>query len=383
MKISKEEKQRAIQAFMNNKEEKNNNDNSGKKTFFKSDANWTATDENKDCMLTFLGFPFTATSPELRKKKTPFDPTLVNRSWILSDSGKLMRIIVPPKQSIDGSSKHWFWRLYYYAMKGEKDGQDYVHYNKDREWFNRVATNNGKTYGSPKYNKGWYSQSDIMWNVIDWNDKDFHRETMQSKGLANNTYMDKDKNVRYSEGINFTLDKLLMKNIIVYASNKDLDELPVYVKKIKNSEGKFDFLVQNAFSDPAKCLFSGCFDEESNIAKVNSIVDKSLFDLVPDMKLINWDKAFPIVTYQYLNWLVGKYVKTIDDDTGSKFHEELQDLVEEEKKNPPEKYESVYENPNGTADKVVETETLHSEPVNPVNEIPVEKKSQDDQVVPF
>lgn len=273
------------------------------------DTIFTALGVNQDKAIRLVGNPMEA-------RMEVSDPKRIFFSMIVGDDGKKFRCIWPSKDE----DPNWImWKVMNLVLgykwnnnKGEKGGRDYFYEESHPEIFKRVSKNNNV---ENNYEGGWYPGQAIIFNVLDRHDMEWHRENKHTKLLSKRAN-------EYEGGIFFDLG-------IPYACYSTIwDDVVEYEGDWQN----YDIVIRKQRTSPFYRAFAG-----SELKKISEEVHPLIVDGPMTAEEKAWerydlDSLYRITKYTKIKKHLDVFFQQVDVAFGKKFHQELLDLVEKEKK---------------------------------------------------
>ena len=273
------------------------------------DICYTALVEDTDKVIRILGAPI-----EVRAEKS--DPKKISYSMVVGDDGKQFRCIWPQRED----APDWLmWKIYNLVMtykwdrtKGEKGEKVYTYKESHPEVFDRVAKNNR----DHKYERGWYPTTSVIMNVIDRHDMEWHKENKHTKLLSKKA-SEYNGSWFFEPGVPVQCYNTIWDDVVEYSGN--WEDYDVAIRK-KTSAPFYTAIC------PVKELF-----KLQDVAK-SLVIDAPLSEEEKSWERYDIDKLFPVTSYTKLKKHLDVFIQLVDRQFGKKFHQELLDLAEDERK---------------------------------------------------
>jgi len=280
------------------------------------DIDYVALETDKVKVFRFIGNPFTV-------RQEPTDPKLVLSSRIIDDKKKLFAC----KWSED---KNWIlWKIYNDVMKytwdknaidpstGKPGVKVYTLAAKYPNIFKRIRWNGKDNPNAME--KGWYPSRSIMMNCICRDEYAWHSENKSFKLIAkksNTVTGDDGKDTTYYEqGIGTsTYDGILKAVVEEHGAWED-----------------FDIAIRKEDKDPWYSVYS--FFDARKVEKELSceMNGDPLTEEELGWKKFDIDKLTQVTSYRKIQNRLGEFIKEVDGCLKTKYSEELEVLVAEEK----------------------------------------------------
>ena len=314
------------------------------------DIHYVALEEGVPKIIRFVGLPASMRGDD------PFSPKLVNMSQILGDDAKKFRCVWP----IKNERPDWIlWKIYNKVMSGKWDNGSQSKVFDYREKFpsiwRRVAKNDNI---ENQYEKGWKPSALVVMNVIDRSAMQWHQEN-KHYAILSKKVSDNNGKPWYDPGVPQMLYNLLFDTIV-----------PVY-----GDWETYDCVIIKMTADPWYQVWQADDDKKKinalypNFSYDSDIAGRPLTEEEMSWEKYNIDKITPVTSYQKINNRLKIFIQQVDEAFKTHFYQELQELVEQEKKyaaeHPVEKEEEAEE------EKPQPAKTSTPTPA-PVKETPVE-----------
>lgn len=263
----------------------------------------------------FLGSPYV-----VREKGT--DSKKIWLSLALNDSDKYTRLIGPNPR--DDATKNWImYRVINTVLSydwdpdanGGKGTKIYKYQEKSPDLFNRVRKNNQM---QNKYATGWQFDAAVMFNVIDRQAMDWHKEHKKTRVLSRGCW-EKDGKMNFDVGVPDTIYCAIMDDIVATDGNTNWETYDVIVKRLTEKPW---YKVQHPIMDGPRITPEA----------LSRVVAGPLSKEEREYELWDFDKLYPISSYKKIMQNFGLTFQKVDKVFGKTFYEELKDLVEQEEK---------------------------------------------------
>lgn len=270
------------------------------------DIAYTAINVNEDKVVRILGAP-------ILLRQEPTDPKLFFHSMIRGDDGKKFRCIwTDPSEN-----RMWFlWKVFDKVMENRYDRTTnkrvYFHAETHPDLYELVSKN-----GQPdnKMERGWYPQKMVALNVIDRHDMEWHKKNKQTKILSKKASDLGDGNFFFDPGISD------------YSYQMVWDDLVEYYGDWENYDVVFRKKTESPF-----------YNVRHGISHVNEImkdarpfvVEGPLTEEELMWSRYDFDALYPVTSFGKIKARLANTIKKIDGAFGTKFYDELEDLVEKE-----------------------------------------------------
>lgn len=297
-------------------------------------------------------------NPKLARKGDPYSAKDVWISWILGDNDKNFRCVWPMKSE----NPNWIlWKIFNKVMDGKwdnslnggKGAKIYKYADSHKSIFQRVSKNNDITN---TMENGWSPRKYVVVNCIDRQDMSWHKEMKHTKMLCKNNY---------EPGMPPKLYNKIWDNIIENYGPMQNYDIAVW----KSKTGPLDSDVEyNAL-------------HTSHIMEIPEksrqfIIEGTLTEEEKSWEKYDFDKMYKITTYQKIKRNLGVFIQQVDTSFGTKFYEELEDLVTEEKKY----FEKLYGNSSQSQSKKIESS---SKPINEQVKVESREKPKEEKRQPL
>lgn len=314
-------------AVKQRKEEKKKEDQGGTFSQDREMPEYTALETNGFKLVRMLGEP-------IAMRTKPTSPKIIYHTFILGDDDKKFRCIFPSKQE----KPNWIlWKVmnkvlsYTWDPNAGENGAR-VYHNKDSHptLFNRVAKNNKE---NNPFETGWRPSGFVVQNVIDRDPSVYkwHKDNKKTVLLSKKGREMQDGGIFYEPGFPPTLYNTILEDVVEV--NGDPNTYDVIVQKLND---KPFYKAFHPVEDYKKLLAK--FDGEETQLKEGipgfdrDIVEEPLTDEELSWELYDLDKYFPVTSYKKIQNRLNIFLESVDKAFGTKFVEELNDLVAEEKK---------------------------------------------------
>lgn len=249
-------------------------------------------------------------------REAPSDAKEILVSMVKDDRGKMFRCIW------DVDRRNWFlWKIYNTVMACEWEDNTPRYYYKGTPLFNRVHLNDKQN--PSQYETGWKPERRVMVNVIDRSMMDWHRENSKTVLIANSTWEVRNQPGRYGyePGLKISGYEAIMNDIMAWGNHSDWNEFDTVLIRTK---GKPYFQALDAKLEAQKIEGLG----------VSELVHDTvgLTDEEQSWERYDLDKLFKVTSARKIQNRLSTFVKQVDDYFSSNFTDELNYLVEEEKK---------------------------------------------------
>lgn len=252
-------------------------------------------------------------------------PKIIFISMIMGDDDKPFRCIWPHKGTPEGNS--WLlWKVFNKVMSYKWDStaeKRRYHYEENHpNIFNRVSKN-GKPQN--KFERGWTPSKTVVMNVINRDMMEEHKEHKKTFVISKKVSESKDGRLFYEPGIPYTTYSQIWDEIVGAWGNWQ----------------DYDVVVQKLTEDP----FYRVYHAENDFQKLINITDGSIKEKInPDLSTrplteeeLSWerydlDKLYKVTSATKIYYKLSVFIKSVDAAFGTKYSEELDTLVELEKK---------------------------------------------------
>ncbi len=325
--LSEEQFDKAYEAEKKENEER-------KSSFFSNemaDIRYSALETDRYRFIRILGVPI-----HIRHLDPKYSPKIVKISWIKADNNKSrFRCIWPAREDDSDFILYKVMdKVLQYEYNPAKNSREYFYEDQCPDIFQRVFKNNlPKNSKNYTLEKGWKDTTYVVMNVIDREFDKWHKENKHSlllskkKRVKTNSEGEEieifDPGVPYmvydsirSDDVAGTFGNFQNYDVIIKKMNKDpwyKIYHPTQEQQIMGRTKKDEFLKEYPFYDP-KVHNSPLTEEEREYER---------YDI---------DKYFPVTSNTKIYNNLGSFIKTVDNEFGTKFYEELQQKVEQEKK---------------------------------------------------
>jgi len=251
-------------------------------------------------------------------REDEFSPKIINISMIAGDNDKPFRCIWPLKEV----QPDWIlWRIFDRVLEYDWDSSTNTKIFRNQEKhpaiFTRVFKNNKPHIA---YEKGWKPSTNVVMNVIDRAQMDWHKENQSTLVLSKRVSESKKANgevaLFYDAGVPKMLYDMILDDIVEHYGDwttydiaiTKLDDKPWYkVAYLLNRKEEFS-------NDLIELMVDGPLTEEEKLYKQ--------FDL---------DKLFQVTSYQKIKNRLKAFIQQVDSAFNTTYYEELCELAEKEK----------------------------------------------------
>jgi hypothetical protein len=266
-------------------------------------------------------------------RREPTSPKIIHHTRILGDDDKKFRCIFPPKSE----QPDWIlWRIMGKVLDytwdssiGENGGRRYHHAESHPRIFNRVAKNSQE---NNKYETGWRPTRYVIYNHINRNPSvyQWHKENQKTLLLSKKGSEMKNGGIFYEPGVPVTLYNTLMEEIVEVHGDPNKYDVVIY----KMDQDPF-YKVYHPVDDYKRILAK--FENENDLAEAvpgldSDVSERPLTEEEKSWEMWNIDKHFPITSYRKIHNRLKSFIQSVDTAFGTHYLEELEDLVEQEKK---------------------------------------------------
>ena len=273
--------------------------------------NYTALSAGEFKQIRMLGFPANNRMDDPTSVKT------VNISMIEGDDGKKFRVVWPDKSQKDWLLWQVLRKVLQYKWNPDEKKREFIHRENHKSVFDMVFSNSNP---QNKYEKGWEPSNVTLMNVIDRSIMDQHREAKKTFVLSKRGSEMANGGMWYDSGVPTIFYDEIYDNIAAAYG------LWVYydIVVVKNTKQPY----YNVFhaKDSARQLAGLGFEVNMEYAE-QPLTDEEL-----SWERYDFDKLFPVTSHTKILNRLGNKISLIDKSFGTKFHETLEELVEEEKK---------------------------------------------------
>ncbi len=270
------------------------------------------------------------------RKGDPFSAKAIYYSKIINDNNKQFKCYWPSKEE---NSTWILWKIFDKVMaykwdktlNGGKGGRIYLNSETHKDIFFMVDKNGIQR----KEENGWKPVKQVAMNIIDRHDMNWHKKNKHTKLITKNSTFDKEREIWWSEpGIPESLYFSIWDDVV--EKRGDWHNYDIALLKQKTGPQPSDVRYKAIYTgDPIE------IQEEFR----KFIVDGPLTEEELSWERYNIDKLFRVSTYQKIKKNLSGKIKLIDASFGTKFFEELEELVEKEKKEFEEIYGKTEESP--------------------------------------
>ena len=279
----------------------------------------------------------------------------------VGDNDKKFRCIWPSREDNDS----WIlWKIFNKVMDSEWRDDERHYFNKKihPNLFWRVHKNNNQ---GNTFERGWLPKLFIIMNCISRDDMTWHNTNKHTALLSRKVSEYGDGKVFYDPGVPALVYNSVFDDVVSYAG--DYQKYDVVIKRMKEK--------------PYYKIFHGV-DDYNKFGSEMPNFDRDLAGTPLTEEELNWerydiDKFFPITAYSKIQKRLKIFIAQVDEIFGTHYSEELDSLVEEEKKNRPvDTEEDQQEDSAPTVHNTVEEEEeeVKETPVTEAKEQPVKER---------
>lgn len=341
-----------------------------KKNFKYDVIDYNPLEKDKIKVFRLLGVP-----PETSVgKEDPFSPKFFHVSMILGDNDKKIRIIWPDKKDCDT----WIlWKIYDLIKDCTWVGGDPIYKYKDTHptLFNRVHKNNNI---NNQFERGWFPKKMVGFNHFDRDKMSWHQENKKSLILCRKASERRDGSYFYEVGIPyFNCYERIVEDIQII--NGDWENYDIGIEAVEKDPFYRVFHIEDDWKKLSKR--DDRFNSDSHYFK---FMNRPLTD--EELSWERWDlnKLFKISSYQKIKRGLGKFIELVDEVFNKHYSEELNELVEKEKKEYEKNSENKIEENMNYIDKREEEEkkvqVVKEKELEKSNIRPLSKKSIKEQL---
>lgn len=353
-------------AFVNNAEskrmeEKAKKENGGFTPREYEQPQWVGLKDDECRIFRIMGNPPQSMT---QKPAGPYDAKEIYFSTILDDKGKRMQLKLPVR-SEDPSHEHIMWRIIDAVKEVSWVDKQKVFKNSSYPWFDRVVHggyDQVKDAFQYKISKGWSGQQIVIMNVIDRGDswcKDNKHTKLLSKKV--NVKENPDGTVTEYPTIGVPSYGFLSELATLCGSNGPWYKYDIALKRTGELQKPYEIYAASVLK---KAGLSNYFDKTGTVSNLVSL-DEDYTAEEKEYERYDISKLYAPSTYSKILNHLGDTIKAIDASLHRNYFEELQSLVEEEKKVFAEKYPQG-ETSAPTANVQSGATSINSTPVEPM-----------------
>lgn len=261
-------------------------------------------------------------------------PKIIYYSMIRGDDDKLFRCIWP--DPTEGDGKTWIlWKIYNkilsYTWDAEKSERHYHHKESHPLLFNRVFKN-----GRPDVTleRGWKPTVAVLMNVIDRSMMNWHDENKHTAIISKKVTESSSGSLFYEPGIPKMVYDELWSEIVENSGDWQDYDVVIY----KTTTDPF-YRVYHAVDDVKK--FADKWEEGQQFA---AMADAPLTNEQRSWERYDLDKLFPITSFTKIHNRLSSFIRSVDDAFQTRYADELDRLVADEKKARESKTQAQIEN---------------------------------------
>lgn len=315
------------QAVKKRKEEKKQENQNNSFPTDREYVQYTSLETNGFKLIRFLGEP-------IAMRTKPTSPKVIYSTFIVGDDDKKFRCVFPSKQE----HPNWIlWKVMNKVMAytwdnnaGENGARIYHNKESHPSIFNRVSKNNND---KNPYETGWKPTGFVVQNVIDRDPSvyEWHKKNKKTLLLSKKGRETQDGNMFYEPGYPFSLYNTLIEDIVEV--NGDPNTYDVIVQKL---DEKPYYKIFHPAEDYKKLLAKFDGEEEKLLNGIPGFfrdkVEEPLTDEEKSWEMYNLDEHFPVTSYKKIQNRLNIFLESVDRAFGTKYVEELNDLVGQEQK---------------------------------------------------
>ena len=263
------------------------------------------------------------TPVEVRREGS--DPKKIYTMKIVDDSGKQKTFYIDN----ENYGNHLLKRIYYEITKktfNKETQKKEIFYERRIPDIYDMVTKNSRT--DSKYEAGWKPSARILFNCFDYQDIDFHLKNKHSKILSSkvNTVEKKDNSGEtisyYEVGIPAGTYEVIWNHVAQY--DKYWEDYLIIFEKIEKTP---NYQCMHYLKDSHKIT-------DINIKKILKTVDFNVLgDIYKNYEYYDFNKIYKQTSYKTIYESLKSKIKSISEAVGINYIEELERLVQEERKN--------------------------------------------------
>lgn len=284
------------------------------------DIPYTALVTDKQRVFRFVGLPYS-----VRENAT--DSKRIHIAMILGDDDKKFRCIGPdPHEQGDWILyrvmnkvlvRHWDKNLP--GNNGKMGGYVYDNAKKHPELYTRVAKNNSDN----PFEQGWRFSASILFNVIDREDYQWHKENKKLRVLSKRMSEGNDR-VYFDPGVPDTVYQQVIDEIVAVDGNTNWEDYDIVITKMSDK--------------PWYKAYHGVDDIKKIDADLRRfIIQTGLTDEERSWERNDFDALFPVTKYKRIKAKVGIFFQRVDAAFNTHYFDELCDLVDKEEQDDAQK----------------------------------------------
>jgi len=257
-------------------------------------------------------------------------PKIIVYSMIAGDDDKRFRCVWPDSPNAEGVGKNWILsKVFNKVMAYKWDSKD-----NERQYYNKVAHPSifNRVYKNSRpeilFEKGWYPSKGVAINVIDRTMMDWHQENKKTAIISKKVSESKDHRFFYEPGIPMSIYNAIWDGIV--EPYGDWENYDIVIYKTKGDPYYKAYHSVNHYAEFADHkTIPTTFETGDDYLKM---ADALLTDEERSWERWDLDQRYPVTSYSKIQTKLAIFILQVDQAFGTHFTEELESLVETEKK---------------------------------------------------